>query len=299
MKQKTIYALGFFDGVHLGHGALLTACHRLAQEHGCEAGVVTFSDHPDALVLGKAPKLISSLPDRDWLLREKFHMDRVISLPFDRAMLHTPWEVFYETLREEYGAGGIVCGEDFRFGRRGEGSGDKLLVRCAADGIPCQVIPSQELDGQVISSTDIRELLAEGQMERAVQLLGHPHILSGTVVPGYQLGRTLGVPTANLRLPPELVTPRFGVYACLARVEGTPYPAVTNIGTRPTVDGTGVTVEPWLLDFQGDLYGKQIRLEFYKFLRPERKFPDLDALKVEIQRNASQTRAFFEQRWAR
>lgn len=294
MNEKTIYALGFFDGVHRGHGALLAACRRLAEENGCRAGVITFSDHPDTLVFGKTPKLINTLPDRDWLLIQQFHMDTVTSLPFDRAMMDTPWEVFYCQLRERYGAAGIVCGEDFRFGRRGEGSGRKLQARCAVDGIPCVVIPQQTLEGQVVSSTHIRKLLEAGDMEEAVRFLGHPHILSGTVVPGKRLGRTLGIPTANLRLPEELVVPKFGVYASRVRVDGRAYIAVTNIGTRPTVSGTGVTVEPWLLDFGGDLYGKTIRLEFYKFLRPERKFPDLQALKDEIQRNARQTRAFFD-----
>ena len=141
-----------------------------------------------------------------------------------------------------------------------------------------------------ISSTRIRELLERGDVEQAAEFLGHPHILTGTVIRGHQLGRRLGIPTANLALPKELAEPRHGVYACRMRLEGASYAAVTNIGTRPTVNGEGVTVEPWILDYEGNLYGKVIRLEFLRFLRPERRFPDLESLKAEILRNAAQTR---------
>ena len=123
--------------------------------------------------------------------------------------------------------------------------------------------------------------------------MGHPHRLTGKVIPGQHLGRTLGTPTANLAFPDTLAIPRFGVYACLAHVEGKTYAAVTNIGTRPTVEGTGITVEPWILDYEGDLYGREITLEFHKFLRPEMKFPDLAALQQEIRKNAAETRDYF------
>jgi riboflavin kinase/FMN adenylyltransferase len=130
-------------------------------------------------------------------------------------------------------------------------------------------------------------------MEQVTAFLGHPHILTGEVVSGRSLGRTLGTPTANLRIPEGVICPRYGVYACRALVDGKNFAAVTNIGTRPTVSGTHVTVEPWLLDFNGDLYSKELTLQFYKFLRPERKFDSLEELRAEIQKNAAQTRGFF------
>ena len=160
-------------------------------------------------------------------------------------------------------------------------------------GLPCCVVPEQRLDGEKISSTRIRRLIEAGETEYANLLLGHPHILTGTVVPGQQLGRTIGIPTANLQLPPELLTPRFGVYAGMAHVGDKKYMAVTNIGTRPTVEGEGVTVEAWLPDFQGDLYGRELTLEFHKFLRPEEKFESLEALQAEIRKNGEETRKFF------
>lgn len=290
MNEKTVYALGFFDGVHLGHASLLATCRALADELGCKAGVVTFDNHPDALVQGTAPGLISTLHDRDKLLRERFHMDTVVSLPFDRPMMNTPWQDFFGTLLERHRAAGLVCGEDFRFGHRGEGNAEKLLAACRDAGIPCIVVPQKKLDGITVSSTHVRHLVEMGRMWEAVRFLGHPYILSGSVVHGHQLGRRLGTPTANLMLPKELVVPRMGVYACHCVIDGERYMAVTNIGTRPTVAGIGITVETWVLDYQGDLYGREIRLEFYEFIRPEIRFPDLDALQEAVHRDAEQTK---------
>ena len=171
-----------------------------------------------------------------------------------------------------------------------------MAVYCRAEGLPWAVVPEQILDGIRISSTYIRERIESGDMATAVKFLGHPHILSGEVIHGRHLGSTLGIPTANLHLPQSLAVPRFGVYMCRCMVDGKAYPAVTNVGTRPTVNGQNVTVEPWILDYEGDLYGREIALEFYAFLRPERKFPDLQALKAEIVRNAQQTRDYFREK---
>jgi len=290
MNEKTIYALGFFDGIHLGHAALLSACRTLAREQGCRAGVLTFSNHPDALVRGTSPGLICTTADRDRMLRETFGMDTVVSIPFDRKLMNCPWQDFFRMAVDIHGAAGFVCGEDFRFGARGEGDGGKLCQACREAGIPCVVVPKVSVDGVTVSSTRIRNMVEMGLMSDAVKLLGHPYILTGKVVPGYQLGRRLGFPTANLMLPKALAVPRFGVYACRCLVDGEKYVAVTNIGTRPTVAGIGITVEVWILDFEGDLYSKELELELYRFLRPEIRFPSLEALQAAIARDAAQTR---------
>ena len=295
MKKKTIFALGFFDGVHIGHAALLETCRELAHEGGWNCGVVTFSTHPDALVYGQTPRLINTSEDRERLLRRCFGMDSVITLPFDRKMRDMPWRDFLGLLRRDYDAAGFVCGKDFRFGAGGAGSAGRLAIYCRMESLPWAVVPEQTLNGIRISSTHIRELIEDGQMSTAVKFLGHPHILTGQVIHGRHLGSTLGIPTANLRLPPELAVPKFGVYICRCAVDGKTYPAVTNVGVRPTVNGHSVTVEPWILDYEGDLYGREITLEFCRFLRPEQKFPDLQALQAEIFRNADQTRAYFQQ----
>ena len=289
-NNRKIVALGFFDGVHRGHQALLAACCRMAEQSGCVPAAVTFDLPPSAVLLGRAPNMITTLSDRTRLL-EQFGMAQVKILPATTETLSQPWQEFLQSLVEQ-GVAGFVCGEDFRFGHRGEGNAEILQAFAKAQGLPCCVIPEQRLDGEKISSTRIRGLLETGETEYANSLLGHPHILTGTVVTGQQLGRTIGIPTANLRLPAELLTPKFGVYACMAHVGDEKYKAVTNIGTRPTVAGEGVTVEAWLLDFQGDLYGKELSLEFYKFLRPEKKFSDLEALKAQIRQDAAETRNF-------
>lgn len=287
-----IYALGFFDGVHIGHQALLSAVKGLCREE--KSGVITFAAHPDTLVTGQTPKLINTPQDRVKLLKH-YGMDRVVTLPFDQRMRDTDWRAFLRELEEKQGAAGFVCGEDFRFGKFGAGNARTLGAYCESRGLPWAVVPEQIRSGIRVSSTAIREMLEQGKMEQAVSLLGHPHILTGQVVHGKQLGRTLGIPTANLLLPPELVTPRFGVYAGNALIGDQRFPAVTNIGVRPTVSGKGITVEPWLLDYSGELYDKTITLELTHFLRPERKFDSLEELKAEIERNAEQTRALTAQ----
>ena len=287
---KRIYALGFFDGVHLGHQKLLSQCCALASEYDCGTAAITFDRHPKSLFTDKPTVLISTIPDRELLLH-RYGMEHIRVLPVTKETMGLPWRQFIDLLLEE-GAAGFVCGDDFHFGAKGEGDAEKLLTLCAELGLPCRVVPEQTVDNIRISSTYIRRQIETGDMATAVRFLGHPYTLTGTVVRGQQLGRTLGIPTANLHLPAGLAIPKFGVYACCVLIEGQRYPAVTNIGTRPTVEGQGITVEPWILDFSGDLYGKQITLECYRFLRSEQKFPTLEALQAEIRKNADETRRY-------
>ena len=288
MKESTIFALGFFDGVHLGHQALLKACRELAQQHSCQAGVVTFTAHPDALVFGKAPVLLTTTEDRKRLL-QTYGVKIVRELPFDKEIMSTHWSDFLTQLVAA-GAKGFVCGEDFRFGAGGNGTAKKLAAFCESRNLPCAIVPEQVLEGERISSTRIRKLLEQGDLQAANRLLGHPHILSGVVVEGKQLGRTLGFPTANLPLPGGILVPKCGVYATKVTVGENVYPAVTNVGIRPTVKGKGVNAECHLLDFAGDLYGKEITVAFYDFLRPEQKFDSLEELKAQITADAAQVR---------
>lgn len=280
MKERTIFALGYFDGVHLGHRALLVQCRELAEQAGYQSGAVTFLGHPEQLLKGISPAQINTYADRREMLRQQ--VNTVLELPFDTRLMETPWEQFLEMLAEEHGAAGFVCGSDFHFGQKGQGTASFLQAFCQERNMPCRVVPQQTLDDIRISSTHIRQLLEAGCMEDAARFLGHPHILSGTVVPGKQLGRTIGIPTANVEYPEGLVKLPYGVYACLVTAEGKTYTSVTNVGCRPTVCGININVENWLQDFSGDLYGKAVQICFIKFLRPEEKFPDLAALKRQI-----------------
>ena len=284
MKQK-IFALGFCDGVHVGHQALLAACCRMAEKRAAMACAHTFDLPPSAVLQNLQPNMINTCDDR----RKLLHAYGIGPIYIDgttREGLCRTWEEFLEEL-VSYGAVGFVCGADYRFGKNGAGNAEKLAEFAEKRGFLWEIVPEQKMDGEKISSTRIRECLETGDLQKANQLLGHPHMLTGAVVPGQKLGRTIGSPTANLHLPEELLTPAFGVYACTTELDGKKYVAVTNIGKRPTVDGQNVTVEPWILDYSGDLYGREITLHFHKFLRPERKFSGLGELKMQIQEDAA------------
>ena len=299
MKHDRVIALGFFDGVHLGHAALLRLTRRRADELGIPAAVLTFDTHPDTLVYHQPVPLINTLEDRTYLLKEKFSMDEVILAHFDRAMMEMPWEAFVEDyLLGELGAKHVVCGHDFSFGYRGQGTPDKLRGLCAQRGVGVNVVDKVSLGGITVSSTHIRQLIRQGDMEAAAQMLGHRHFLSGEVLHGKELGRRLGFPTANLALPEGLIAPAYGVYATLVTLpDGSAHPAVTNVGVRPTVhDQLGRLVEAWILDCTAELYGETIRVEFFTRLRGEKKFDSLEALREEVLRNADETRAYFQNR---
>lgn len=287
MKKNKIFALGFFDGVHLGHQALLAKCLEMAAQMGCIPAAITFDRHPQSLFLPDPPPLINHNGDRELLLRH-YGMEYIQELPVTKDVMSTHWQDFLVKLLEN-GAAGFVCGEDFRFGHKGEGNAQRLLDFCRERNLPCQIIPEQRLSGIRISSTHIRKLIEAGDMEQAQEFLGHPHFLSGQVVSGRQLGRTIGVPTANILIPEGVALPKFGVYACKAYISQQEYAAVTNIGSRPTVGGHQVRSESWILDFDGDLYGKTVTLAFYKFLRPEQKFGNLEELQRQIHRDAAAT----------
>lgn len=299
MQQKRVVALGFFDGVHLGHGALLKKVKEEAVRRGLPAALLSFDAHPSLLLTGRAVPLINSVSDRAWLARHYYGIDEVILAHFDGEMMRQPWQEFVsEYLFEELNAACVVCGRDYRFGSRGAGNAALLQEACREAGIDCFVVDMVTVDGVQVHSTVIRRLLSEGRMEEANRLLGHPHTLTHRVGRGKHLGSTLGFPTVNLAFPEGVLVPAYGVYATrvyLGDTDETGHPAVTNIGVRPTVDtGGAVTVEGYILDFSGDLYGKTIRMEFYHHLRGERKFESVEALTAEVLRNAEETRAYFQ-----
>ena len=299
-QERRVIALGFFDGVHLGHGALLNRVGEMAARLNAVPAAVTFDTHPENLILNApAVPLLSSPLDRGSLMRRYYGIRDVIVAHFDQRMMHMPWREFVtDYLVGEHGAIHLVAGHDFHFGYKGEGNPDRLRELCGELGIGCDIIPKVERDHITISSTYIRTLIAQGEMERANEFLGHPHTLTDTVAHGKKLGSTLGFPTVNLRFQPGVLVPAYGVYATRVCFEnGESHPAVTNVGVRPTVDdGNRVTVEGFILDFHGDLYGQTVRMEFYKKLRGERKFDSLEALREEVMRNAEQTRAYFSNR---
>lgn len=282
--MKQIVVLGFFDGVHLGHGELLRKAAERKAELCLPTLALSFDRHPGSVISGQEQTLITTPADRAWLLQTLYRVDTVDFLHFGRQLMHMPWQEFAERfLLQETDAAHVICGWDYRFGYRGEGTAESLRAFCTEHSIGCDVIPEYSVEGTAVHSTLIRSMLEHGELERAEQLMGHPFVLSGTVVSGKQLGRTLGTPTANIRVPDALVRLPRGVYAAQVLLDGSLRDAVLNIGVCPTVStGETLLLEVWLPGFSGNLYGRELRVFFRAFLRPEQQFESVEALQQAI-----------------
>ena len=287
--EKTVIALGFFDGVHRGHGALLRKTAERARELGAVPAAFTFDRPPKEVVTGQPVYLINSNRDRQGLMERLYGIERVIFAPFDREMMTMPWEDFIsELLVRKYHAVHLVAGHDFRFGHKNEGDVEKLRSYCAAHGLGCDIIPRVEKDGVTVSSTYIRSLLEAGEVRRAAEFLGHYFSVEGTVRHGEGIGKKSLFPTANLIPEEHIIALKRGVYATRAHLpNGETCVGVTNVGVRPTVsDKNTVTIETYLVGFDGDLYGQKLQLDFFDYLREEKKFSSTQELHDMIAQNA-------------
>lgn len=291
-RNGAVVSIGVFDGVHLGHAAILRANRRRAAELGALSTVVTFRRHPKKVLLGHEPRTLTSLEHR----LELFHragIDHTLALSFDERLREVTAEEFVtELLIGGLGARAFVLGFDSKFGRDRRGTSELL----SAMGLDVEVVDQVVVGGRPVSSTAIREAVELGDLEAARRMLGRRVSVLGTVVRGDALGRKLGFPTANLNLHHELHPPS-GVYACtvhrVGRGSSPPLPAVANIGTRPTLRGADplVRVEVHLIDFQGELYGEQLEVAFVARLRAEQRFASLDELESQIRRDVEAARA--------
>ena len=281
-RRPTAVALGVFDGVHLGHRAILGAAVAHARATGAPALACTFDPHPmEVLQPDRAPAPITTLDERLTLI-SLCGVDETIVLSFTREFAAVEPESFVkDILVDRLTARQVVVGFNHRFGRGARGDAALLRDLGARLGFSVDVIPPLEVDGIPVSSTAIRTALGRGDVEAASRMLGRRYSLPGTVVAGAGRGRTLGFPTANIA-PDRPVLVAAGVYACSAEVAGQRQRAVVNVGVRPTFDEATLAVEAYLLDFAGDLYGQTIRLEFVSRVREERRFPSVDALKAQI-----------------
>ena len=295
--RKRVIALGFFDGVHLGHAVLLQKTRARANELGAAAAAMSFDTHPDTLVFGCEVPLINTAAERQLLMRRLYGIDEIILAHFDKNMMHMPWRDFItEFLIGKLHACHVVCGHDFRFGDRGEGTPVLLQETCLALGVGCDVIEKVELDGTVVSSTYIRQLLLSGEASRAVRFLGHRHLVHGTVIHGAHNGRSIGFPTANISFAPGVLVPKRGVYLAEAEVEGRCWPALVNVGVHPTAGALAQPVlEAWLQGFDGDLYGRELSVWLAAFTRPERPFSSMQALRGQLARDKKDLEAYFKQ----
>jgi riboflavin kinase/FMN adenylyltransferase len=302
----TAAALGNFDGIHLGHRQVIepVLAHSLPTSDRLPEPtqpppyptVVTFNPHPQEFFSGQPRCLLTPLDEKVQLLRA-MGVQQLVLLPFDRELASLSPERFVEDiLLHQLHIQRVSVGADFCFGRQRSGTATDLKAIAATHGVEVTIAPLKNLQEQRISSSSIRQALQQGDLPLANCLLGRTYCLIGQVIQGQQLGRTLGFPTANLQLPPEKFLPATGVYAVRVHLcqtsdssDITASPellGVMNIGSRPTVSGTHVTVEVHLLDWTGDLYGRTLAVFLEKFIRPEQKFPSLDALKTQIQEDS-------------
>jgi riboflavin kinase/FMN adenylyltransferase len=277
-------ALGNFDGVHLGHRALF----KEAAEHG-RPGALTFEPHPGKVLQPElAPRLITPLP-RKLQLMEAAGLDVVVVLPFTLAFARTPARDFEAALLDQARVRAVVVGRDYTYGAHRAGTVSTLTEAAMARGSVVAVVEPVTVGGVVASSSRIREYILEGRVGAARALLGRPFDLDGIVVKGEGRGRSIGFPTANVDTHGELL-PASGVYAVRVRTREGWHGGAANIGTKPTFGGSAVTVEVHLLDWSGDLYGQEVRVEFLERLRAERRFPSVSELTAQIQRDVEEAR---------
>ncbi len=294
--RKTCLAIGFFDGVHLGHQHIIRQTIADARQHEALALAVTFDCHPFAIVApDRVPPLIYSLPQKLRAI-ESLGVEALLLIHFDKAFSEQSGETFINRLVRDLGKIQSICvGGNFTFGH--QRGGNVALLKKMGDELEFTVhgMAAVSLDGQTVSSTRIRETIHGGDLDGASQMLGRTYSLAGKVIRGDQLGRKLGFPTANLDAP-GLVLPPPGVYTAHARVSGQSYQAAVNIGTRPTLKNIApqVRVEAYLIGFNGDIYDQELELAFVEKLRGEKAFPSLDALEAQIERDVAEVRSRFK-----
>lgn len=286
--------IGVFDGVHRGHQRLIAKVMQEASDKGCAAGVVTFRNHPDSVFNPDfKPRYITALDERIRLI-ERLGVDFVVPVTFDRAVAGIRARDFAAMLTRRLGMRALVAGPDFAMGYKREGDVQALAAIGAELGFSVSVVDLLSEGDAAVRSTNIRRALAAGDVSGVAKQLGRNYAMSGVVVSGEKRGRTLGFPTANLEVGGDMAIPANGIYATRAFVDGECHMAATSIGTRPTFDGKGRTIEAFLLGFDNILYNKELRLEFVSRLRDELKFDSVEALLEQMALDVEETRAILE-----
>ena len=283
--KNAVVTSGTFDGVHLGHQKILNRLREIATELSGETVLITYWPHPRLVLYPNEHKLrlLSTFEEKAKLLHQ-FGIDHLISIPFTKEFSQMSSEEFIrKVLVEKLQTKKLVIGYDHRFGKNREGSFEYLKANSLEFGFDLEEISRQDVEEIGVSSTKIRQALESGDVKTAASYLGRPYEVNGLVIKGQQIGRSIGFPTANIHIPNDYkLIPKDGVYAVKVQVDGTFFKGMLNIGNRPTVDGSKKTVEANLFSFEGDLYNKQVTVHFYEFLRDERKFENLDALKNQL-----------------
>ena len=277
--KNTAVAMGYFDGVHIGHQFLIGQMKEYAEKNNLDKAVFTFTK---TVKLGHKGKDILSIYQKVNIMKD-MGVDLFYSPDFLEFASLTPEQFVDDVLIKSMGAKALFCGESFCFGKNRAGNVQVLKELCAVRGVEVFIVPTVELDGVTVSSTEIRTALENGEVEKANRMLGRPYSIDLEVVDGKKLGRTLGTPTINQIFPNGMCTPKEGVYITVTEVNGERYPSATGFGNRPTVNGDSLSCETTLADFSGDLYKKNIRVDFYRYLYPTQKFENVQQLKNMIE----------------
>lgn len=282
-EKNTVVALGCFDGVHIGHAKILQIAREIANSTGASFAVYSFKEPPKNLFSPSPVPLITPFEQKKRLM-QKSGVRIFVCPEFNEEIASLePEEFFCDHLSDKLGATHIVCGYNYRFGRRGEGDVELLKKLCSAHGIGLTVVDEVIVDGETVSSSAIRRLLLDGDVRRAHYLLARHYSIKRPVIDGQHLGRTLGFPTVNQTFEAGAEILARGVYATRTKIGKQYYRSITNVGTRPTVDGTTLCAETHIFDYEGDLYGRTLTIEFLEFIRPEVKFSSLDELKAQVE----------------
>ena len=277
-------ALGYFDGVHLGHQAVIKNAVNYAKQNSGKSAVITFKDHPCCFFHGVCPKYILTREYREKFIAD-LGVDYLYELDFEKLAGLSAEEYLENILIKHFSPKSISTGFNHNFGHNKTGDVKFLERESVKYNYKYFALPPQKYDGEVISSTKIRKLLSDGQIDTANKMLGRNFIIEGTVIKGRQIGRTIGFRTANILYPLELIDIPFGVYSVLVNYASQTYQGIANFGVRPTVNGHGALLEVHILDFERDIYGEVLEVKFIKMLRTERKFDSLDSLKQQISRD--------------
>ena len=292
--KDSVLTIGVFDGVHRGHQSLIAKVIAEASEIGAASGVLTFRNHPDSVLNPDfKPQYITSIEERIRLI-QGLGVEFVAPVTFDKEVAGLRARKFAKLLRSKLRMRGLVVGPDFAMGYKREGNVEALSSLGEEIGFSVSVVDLLSEGGDAVHSTSIRKAIVEGSVNKAAKNLGRHFSISGTVVAGQKLGRTLGFPTANLEVGPDMAIPGNGIYATRAFVDGECHMAATSIGTRPTFDGKGRTIEAFLLGFDKNLYNRQLRLEFVQRLRDELKFDSVDDLLKQMELDVEQTRKLLQ-----
>ena len=282
-QKETLLTIGVFDGVHLGHKFLISKLVSLAAKQNLLSGVVTFRQHPRELLSPKTKLLyLCSVKEREQLLKNE-GIDFVVTLSFDKELAKLSARDFVSLLKKHVKMRGLVIGPDFALGKNREGNADALRSLGEEMGFSVTIVTPKVINGEVASSTAIRQALADGDMGKVMRLLGRPFSLPGKVTRGEHRGTGLGFPTVNLSIDAKMAIPPDGVYATRAYIDGQEFQAMTNIGRRPSFgDSNERTIEAYIVNYSQDIYGKDVKMEIIRRLREEKRFDSIEELKKQI-----------------